>query len=31
MRQGVVDSGMEWGANVSMVQFDAILEFLKAE
>jgi len=31
MRQGVVDSGMEWGANVSMTQFDAILERLKAE
>ncbi|MBJ3785088.1 SRPBCC domain-containing protein [Devosia sediminis] len=31
MRNGVVDTGMEWGANVSMVQFDAILERLKAE
>ena len=29
-RNGVVDTGMEWGANVSMVQFDAILERLKA-
>lgn len=31
MRNGVVDSGMEWGANISMVQFDEILERLKAE
>lgn len=31
MRNGVVDSGMEGGANVSMVQFDEILERLKAE
>lgn len=30
MRNGVVDTGMEWGANVSMVKFDEILERLKA-
>lgn len=30
MRKATVDTGMEWGANVSMVQFDAILERLKA-
>jgi uncharacterized protein YndB with AHSA1/START domain len=29
MRNGLVDSGMEWGANVSMAKFDAILEELK--
>src|SRR5690606_4167691 len=30
-RDAMVDSGMEWGANVSMVKFDEILERLKAE
>lgn len=29
-RQGVIDSGMEWGANASMAKVDAILERLKA-
>lgn len=29
-RQGVVDSGMEWGANASMAKVDAILERLKS-
>ncbi|MFK4812347.1 SRPBCC domain-containing protein [Devosia sp. ZW T5_3] len=28
-RQGVVDSGMEWGANASMAKFDEILERLQ--
>lgn len=28
-RQQVVDSGMEWGANVSMVKVDELLEKLK--
>jgi len=28
-RQQVVDSGMEWGANASMVKFDQILQNLK--
>lgn len=28
-RQGVVDSGMEWGANASMAKVDEILERLK--
>lgn len=31
MRNGTVDTGMEWGANVSMVKFDELLERLKAE
>jgi uncharacterized protein YndB with AHSA1/START domain len=30
MRNATVDNGMEWGANASMVKFDAILERLKA-
>lgn len=30
MRNAVVDTGMEWGANVSMVKFDELLERLKA-
>jgi uncharacterized protein YndB with AHSA1/START domain len=30
MRNATVDTGMEWGANVSMAKFDAILERLKA-
>lgn len=30
-RQGVIDSGMEWGANASMAKVDEILERLKAE
>ncbi len=30
MRKAVVDTGMEWGANVSMAKFDSILEQLKA-
>ena len=30
MRNATVDTGMEWGANVSMAQFDVILERLKA-
>ncbi|WP_332702782.1 hypothetical protein, partial [Devosia sp.] len=29
-RQGVIDSGMEWGANASMAKVDEILERLKA-
>ncbi|SEP78811.1 Uncharacterized conserved protein YndB, AHSA1/START domain [Devosia sp. YR412] len=29
-RQGVIDSGMEGGANASMAKFDAILERLKS-
>jgi uncharacterized protein YndB with AHSA1/START domain len=29
-RQGVIDSGMEWGANASMAKVDDILERLKA-
>lgn len=29
MRKAIVDTGMEWGANVSMAKFDAILEELK--
>jgi uncharacterized protein YndB with AHSA1/START domain len=29
-RKGVVDSGMEWGANASMAKVDEILERLKA-
>jgi Uncharacterized conserved protein len=29
MRNATVDTGMEWGANVSMAKFDAILERLK--
>jgi len=28
-RQGVIDSGMEWGANASMAKVDEILERLK--
>ena len=28
-RQGVIDSGMEWGANASMAKVDAILERLR--
>jgi len=28
-RDAVVETGMEWGANASMVKFDAILERLK--
>ena len=28
-RNGVVDTGMEWGANISMAKFDTILERLK--
>lgn len=31
MRNGVVESGMEWGANISMAKFDTILEQLKSE
>lgn len=31
MRNATVDTGMEWGANVSMVKFDAILDRLKAQ
>lgn len=31
MRNAVVDTGMEFGANVSMAKFDTILEQLKAE
>ncbi|WP_338722821.1 SRPBCC domain-containing protein [Devosia sp. XK-2] len=31
MRNATVDTGMEWGANVSMAKFDAILERLQAE
>lgn len=30
-RDAIVETGMEWGANVSMVKFDEILERLKAE
>ncbi|ODT81616.1 MAG: hypothetical protein ABS76_10660 [Pelagibacterium sp. SCN 64-44] len=30
MRNATVDTGMEWGANVSMVKFDEILERLKS-
>lgn len=29
-RQGVIDSGMEWGANASMAKVDEILERLKS-
>ena len=29
-RQGVLDSGMEWGANASMAKVDAILDRLKS-
>ncbi len=31
MRNGVVESGMEWGANISMAKFDTILEQLTSE
>lgn len=31
MRNATVDTGMEWGANVSMIKFDAILDRLKKE
>lgn len=30
MRNATVDTGMEWGANASMVKFDAILDRLKS-
>jgi uncharacterized protein YndB with AHSA1/START domain len=30
-RQAYIDSGMEWGANISMVKFDTILEKLMAK
>jgi len=29
MRQATVDTGMEWGANVSMAKFDEVLDRLK--